>query len=202
MNGVVVRLAGAPDAAALLDLYAYYVEHTSVTFETSAPSCEAFSARIHNIMEEYPFIVLEKDARIVAYAYAHRFHERAAYGWNAELSVYTAVSEKGRGAGSALYGALIRMLQLQNIQNIYAVIAMPNEASVALHHKFGFEQIGEYRKTAYKLGKWHDAAIMERSIGAKACPPEPFIPLCSVPRDRVEAILTEAKQQYIKNIGR
>ncbi len=201
MSRIVFRLARETDAAQILDIYSYYIQNTPVTFETCVPSCETFSCRIQDIAAEYPFIVLEKDMRIIGYAYAHRFHERAAYGWNAELSVYTDLSENGKGAGSALYGALISLLKMQNIQNIYGIIGLPNDASMALHHKYGFTQIGQYHATGYKLDAWRDVAIMENAIGDKACPPKDFIPITEIADNVIMQILNSAKETYMKNLG-
>ena len=100
------RFAAAGDAEDLLAIYAQYID-TPVTFETVLPSADEFRGR-------YPYLVLEEEGKIVGYAYAHRYMARAAYGWNAELSVYLdgrffrAASEGNyirRSSKSALYRA-------------------------------------------------------------------------------------------------
>ncbi|MPN27211.1 hypothetical protein SDC9_174639 [bioreactor metagenome] len=104
--------------------------------------------------------------------------------------------------GSALYRALIEILRLQNFQNLYGIIGIPNDASVALHAKFGFETIGRYHETGYKLGKWHDVVIMEKALGDKSCPPEAVIPVTGIPIEKISQILAEGKNMYLqKNIG-
>ena len=109
MEGYGIRLARLEDARALLSIYAPYVTGTSVTFEYEAPSLEEFTGRVKSILADYPYLVCERGGEIVGYAYAHRYKERAAYQWDAELSVYLNEMHHGRGVGRALYGALIEM---------------------------------------------------------------------------------------------
>ena len=83
-----IRVAEEKDAAALVEIYSYYVEKTAITFEYETPSTEEFAERIHNIKEKYPYIVAEENGEIMGYAYGSAFHPRAAYGWCAEMSIY------------------------------------------------------------------------------------------------------------------
>ena len=96
-----VRFARAEDAPALLSVYAQYID-TPVTLETELPSAAEFRGRIEEISSFYPYLVLEEEGKIVGYAYAHRQMERAAYGWNAELSVYLDGAHLSRGIGKKL----------------------------------------------------------------------------------------------------
>lgn len=93
-----LRFADEHDAAACLTIYAQYID-TSITFETALPSEDEFAGRIRSYGAVYPWLVAEEDGEILAYAYAHRAQERAAYDWNAELSVY--VSKTRREGASA-----------------------------------------------------------------------------------------------------
>lgn len=85
-----VRLATEADAAGILAVYAPYIRDTAITFETETPSLDAFRCRMASIIGDYPYLVVEEDGSIVGFAYAHRLGERAAYAWNAELSIYFA----------------------------------------------------------------------------------------------------------------
>ena len=80
----------ARDASRILAVYAPYIERTAVTFETEVPDGAAFAARVAGIAEAFPYLLLEIDGELAGYAYAHRQAERAAYQWNAELSIYLA----------------------------------------------------------------------------------------------------------------
>ena len=91
-----LRFADEHDAAACLAIYAQYID-TSITFETALPSEDEFAGRIRSYGAVYPWLIAEEDGEILAYAYAHRAQERAAYDWNAELSVYVLKKRGGKG---------------------------------------------------------------------------------------------------------
>ena len=150
-----IRFADPGDAAACLAVYAQYID-TSITFETVLPSEAEFSGRIRSYGAVYPWLIAEEDGHVLAYAYAHRAQERAAYGWNAELSVYVSRDAAGRGLGTKLYTVLLALLQKQGVRTAYGVVTMPNDASSALHQKLGFRTLGTYRNTGYKNGRWRD----------------------------------------------
>ena len=107
-----LRRARLEDVDALLVVYEPYVLETAVTFEYVVPCRDDFAGRLRHIGEEYPWLVLEEEGRVVGYAYAARHMERAAYQWNAVLSVYVDRARLGHGRGRALYGALLDLLTL------------------------------------------------------------------------------------------
>ena len=85
---MIIRFARAEDAQALLDIYAQYI-HTPITFEYELPSAAEFARRISSTLADgYPYLVCQDGDEVLGYAYAHRLGERAAYQWNAELSIY------------------------------------------------------------------------------------------------------------------
>ena len=194
MNALLFRVATEADAPALSGIYAPYVETMSVTFETEVPDQTEFARRIRGTLRRYPYLVCEKEGTVIGYAYAFEQMERAAYRWNAGLSVYLKRTCIGKGAGTALYRALIAILTLQNIQNVYGGITRPNPASEALHKKLGFTELGVYHKTGFKLGKWHDVVWYEKHIGDLAAPPLPPLNVTKIPDEAVTAILREAEQ--------
>ena len=125
-----LRFADEHDAAACLSIYAQYID-TSITFETALPSEDEFAGRIRSYGAVYPWLIAEEEVKILAYAYAHRAQERAAYDWNAELSVYVSKNAAGRGLGTRLYRALLALLKEQGVRTAYGVVTMPNDASAA-----------------------------------------------------------------------
>jgi phosphinothricin acetyltransferase len=186
---ITFRLAQEADAGEILGIYAPYIQNTVITFEYETPSVDEFKTRIKTIAADYPYIVCIWDGRIIGYAYAHRHMERAAYQWNAELSVYIDQACQRRGVGKALYSALIDILQLQNVRNVYGCVTMPNENSEKLHAYFGFKKLGVYHNAGYKCGAWHDVAWFEKDIGNGSPVPEPFIPIHALDRDALAQIL-------------
>ena len=173
---LVIRMAKASDAEELLEIYKPYVINTAITFEYSVPSLEAFTQRIADTLEMYPYIVAEEDGVITGYAYASSFKERAAYDWAVETSVYVSEDARRTGAGSILYKALENYLKRQNVINVNACIAYPNPGSIAFHEKHGYRIVGHFTKCGYKLGQWWDMVWMEKMLGPHPEQPEPFIP--------------------------
>ena len=168
-----IRFAAEADAPALLAIYAQYIE-TGITFEYELPSREEFARRIREFGGTYPYLIWEEDGRIVGYAYAHRQAERAAYQWNAELTVYVRRGREGLGIGTALYGALIPKLREMGLVNLYGVLGLPNPGSEALHRHFGFTRQGLYPRMGFKLGEWHDVAQYGLRLTPPDRPPEPL----------------------------
>ncbi len=160
-----IRKATEADAETLLAIYAPYIA-TPVTFENELPTVEEFARRIREITAFYPYLVCEMADRIVGYAYAHRQMERAAYQWNAELSVYIDKDFTRCGIGKQLYTRMIELLRRQHVQTLYSLITLPNEASVALHRSFGFRIAGIHKQTGYKCGCWHDVMWMDLRINS------------------------------------
>jgi Sortase and related acyltransferases len=115
--------------------------------------------------------------------------ERAAYQWNAELSVYIDRTCLRCGLGKALYSTLIEILRLQNIRNVYGGVTSPNENSEKLHEYFGFKKLGVYHSTGYKCGKWHDVAWFEKTIGNYDLDPKPFISIQELDKNMMMEIL-------------
>ena len=182
------RFAEEADAPALLAIYGQYID-TPITFECALPSAESLTERIRSIRAAYPYIVSEADGRIWGYAYAHRQAERAAYQWNAELSVYLDRSRTGQGLGRRLYTALMEMLRLQGIHTVYALVTVPNEKSEGLHGSMGFRHMGTQRSTGYKDGAWRDVAWFEKQIAPYDPDPAPLAPIGQVPLERLAEIL-------------
>lgn len=162
---MLLRLAEVSDSDSILNIYKPYILNTSVTFEYTVPSSENFRKRVESILSQYPYLVCEDDGNIVAYCYAARFKERAAFGWDCELSIYMKDEYKGRGIGKALYGAVIDICELMNLRNIYGLVVYPNEASEKLHERFGFQLEGVLKKTGYKFGEWLDVLLLVLHLG-------------------------------------
>lgn len=158
-----IRPAVPADAEALLSIYAQYID-TPITFEYGLPSVAAFRGRILETLEEYPYLVCEEDGTLLGYAYAHRFRQREADSWGAELSVYVDKNAHSRGIGRALYTELIRLLRLQGIKTAYGCVTLPNEKSTALHASLGFTEAGIFHNAGCKAGRWHDVIWYEKAL--------------------------------------
>ncbi|MCC6726256.1 MAG: N-acetyltransferase [Saprospiraceae bacterium] len=155
MEKVKIRIAETEDCQSILAIYQYYVLNTAITFEYDVPSVEEMLNRMRNIQTKYPYLIAEFDGNIVAYAYASDFRHRAAYQWSPESTVYIHKDCTGKGIGKMIYKQLFDILKLQGFLNVFGCVALPNPASVALHLKMGFTDVGSFQNIGYKHGQWH-----------------------------------------------
>jgi len=167
-----IRQATEADAAALLKIYAPYVESTAVSFETVAPGVEEFAARIAKSLSRWQYLVAECNAGIAGYAYGSTHRERAAYRYSVEVSAYVDPRFQRQGVGSALYRRLFDDLVAKGYCTAFAGITLPNEASVGMHRSVGFEHIGVFKRIGWKFGRWHDVAWMQRTLRDEPRAPE------------------------------
>lgn len=159
-----IRLASEADAAAIRDLYAPFVETTTVSFELVPPPVDEMARRIAARQDTHPWLLAEDGGRILGYAYAGPFSARPAYLWSVEASVYIDKSAQRRGVGRALYAALLGLLGAQGYHRAFAGISLPNPASVGLHEAMGFSPVGVYRAVGWKFGRWHDVGWWQRTL--------------------------------------
>lgn len=159
-----IRFARPADAPAVAAIYAHYVQHTAITFATHTPTAEEYAARMAD--DRYPFLVAEENGRVQGFAYAAPFREKEAYRWDVELTIYLAPGCEGVGIGKGLMADCLRLLTAQGYLNAYSCITLPNPRSIGLHRRFGFEELGVFKRTGYKLGEWHDVIWLGKVLGA------------------------------------
>ena len=191
MQNIRIRPAEERDIPAMLAVYAPYVEETAVSFEYAVPSPEEFRARLARVQGFYPWLAAEQEGRVLGYAYASRFHPRAAYDWSVEVSIYLGRQERGRGLGRQLYEALEAMLRAQNVLSAYACIAhteTPDEyldhASIRFHERMGYRLTGTFPNCGYKFERWYGMVWMEKRLVPASAPasqkPAPLVAFSSV----------------------
>lgn len=179
MVDVLIRHADPDgDAAACAEIYGPFVRDTVISLEEVAPDERELAERIRRISLTHPWLVAEVGGAVVGFAYASEHRERACYRWAADVAVYLDPAYHGQGIGRTLYGALLPLLERQGLQVACAGITLPNDASVALHERCGFEQIGVYRRIGWKFGEWHDVGWWQRELAAPSerVPREPGLP--------------------------
>lgn len=160
------------DAEEILSIYAPYVENTAITFEYTVPKISEFRSRIEKTLERYPYLKAVSDGKIVGYTYAGVFHERQAYDWAVETTVYVKSGCAGQGIGKMLYNSLEKCLGAQGILNLNACIAYPENQdeyltrnSAEFHKHIGYRTVGEFYKCGYKFNRWYNMVWMEKLIG-------------------------------------
>ena len=138
------------------EIYAPYVRDTLVSLEYDPPSIEEFTARFDRITARYPWIVWEEDGRVLGYAYADVALSRAAYQWDADLSIYLDGEIRGRGIGHELYDWMEDRMRALGYVNLYAIVTAANAASCRFHERRGYKRLGVLEKSGFKFGAWHD----------------------------------------------
>lgn len=175
MSARLIRNASEHDAAELHAIYAHYVLHGFGTFEEVPPGAHSFEEKIRAIAGHgLPFLVAQDGPEIVGYAYASPFRPRTGYRYSVEDSVYVRDGLRGRGIGRELLNALVPRCEALGVRQIVAVIGdSENRGSIGVHEGAGFVHAGVVRGVGYKLGRWVDIVMMQRTLngGATTAPP-------------------------------
>lgn len=151
------------DAGPCAAIYAPFVKDSTVSFELEAPDAAEMARRIAEYGTSHAWLVAEAGGALVGYAYGSPHRTRAAYASSCDVGIYVAPSAARQGVGRALYGALLPKLA-ETYHAAFAGIALPNEASIALHEAFGFTHLGTYREVGSKFGQWHDVGWWQRLL--------------------------------------
>lgn len=161
-----IRRARPQDLEALTALYNHYVEHTAITFDLEPFAVEARRAWLEGFGESgrHQLFVAEEQGAVAGYAGTRGFRDKRAYDTSVETSVYLAPGATGRGLGRALYERLFAALEGADVHRAIAGITLPNDASVALHRRFGFESVGVMREVGRKHDRWWDVLWMEKAL--------------------------------------
>lgn len=151
-----IRPIRIDDIPACVSLYNPYITDTTITFEMEPLSVETFSARVHDITQQYPYYVCEDDEThaILGYAYLSPYSERKAYRFTCDLSIYLAMDVRGRGIGRALYEAIEAEARRRGFYTIIAIVTSENAASMAFHESMGFVKMADFPNMGHKFGRW------------------------------------------------
>ena len=168
-----LRAATEADVPEILGIYAPYILTTTITFEYTVPTEEAFLERFRSVTAQFPWLVWEEQGRILGYAYASAPFSRSAYGWCAEPSIYLRGDARGKGVGRRLYAALEAILQAQGYCVSYALITSENEGSIAFHEKLGYRKCGFLDNCGLKFGRWLGVYWLEKRLKSVEIPTKP-----------------------------
>lgn len=166
MHDLEVRAARDADVEPLTRLYNHYVVHSPATFDIEPISIEERRAWMGHYHEHGPhrLLVAEQGGRVLGYATSSVFRARAAYATSVETSVYLDPEQTGRGVGTALYGALFDVLAGEDLHRAYAGVTLPNAASVALHRRMGFSDVGDYDEVGRKFDRYWSVCWFEKKL--------------------------------------
>lgn len=159
-----IRPLRESDIGACLEIYQYYIENTTYTFEEERLDEALFAARVRRITERFPFLVAVEEGKIVGYAYLDRFHERSAYRYTADLSIYLDHRVLHRGVGSLLYAAIESAAREAGFCQLLSLVTAENAGSVAFHEKHGFVLRGELPDVGYKFNRWLGVRYYQKTL--------------------------------------
>jgi phosphinothricin acetyltransferase len=160
LDAVMIRAATDDDSHAIAAIYNHFIANTHVTFETEAITASEMARRITE-NSPLPWLVAEGPGGILGYAYASKWRVRHAYRFSAETTVYLRDDATGQGLGTRLYDKLLRNLRDRGFHSAIGGIALPNQASVALHEKLGFVECARFKEVGFKFDTWVDVGYWQ-----------------------------------------
>jgi phosphinothricin acetyltransferase len=187
-----IRLAHEGDAEGIAAVYRPYVTDAATSFEIDPPGTAEMARRIEATLAVAPWLVCTgASGEVRGYAYASRHHDRPAYQWSVDVTVYIAARYHRRGMGRALYHTLFSLLRVQGFFTAHAGITLPNAGSVGLHEALGFRPVGVYPAVGWKLGSWRDVGWWHLPLQKRpATPPPPLSPGQAQKLDSWAAVLS------------
>ncbi len=165
MTDVSVRTASVADVPALNAIYNEYIADSHVSFDTEPWTDDQRVAWFdQRISDGYPILVAMLDDDVVGAAWSGPWRDKAAYRTTAETTVVLAPEHSGAGIGPMLLAELMDALAAAGFTVAIAIVALPNEGSIAVHRKLGYEEAGVLRGVGFKDGRFHDTMILQRPI--------------------------------------
>jgi phosphinothricin acetyltransferase len=166
---MLIRPARAEDFVEIAAITNYYIETTAIHFGYDPCTADDLRQLWEKTRAKHPWLVAEDaqvapetPGRVIGYAKSGVWRERAAYQWTAEVGLYVAPMERGKGIGTALYDELLSQVALRGFHSAVAGITLPNDASIKLHEKLGFEHVGTFQEAGFKLDAWHSVDFWQK----------------------------------------
>jgi len=159
MDSVLVRDAVPADLPRIAAIYDEQVRTAISTFDVEPCPIAYWEARLSSTEAGDHLLVADSGSAVVGYAYSSSYRPRPAYARTREVSVYLDGSARGQGLGRLLYDELLARLRADDVHQVLAVIALPNDASEALHRACGFERVGLLPEVGWKFDRWIDTAM-------------------------------------------
>jgi phosphinothricin acetyltransferase len=166
MSDVRVRPATPRDLARLCEVYNHYVAEGAITFdiEPFTPDERRSWYDAHTTGPGHRLLVAEDAGTVVGYAGTGPFRSKRAYDTTVETTIYVVPEALGHGIGRALYTALFEALTGEDVHRAVAGVTLPNPASLVLHERFGFREVGVFRENGRKHGRYWDVMWLERAL--------------------------------------
>jgi phosphinothricin acetyltransferase len=159
---LVIRDALESDAEGIAGVYAHHVLNGTASYDVEPPTVADTRAKISRIRRAgWPFLVAEVQGQVAGYAYVTQFRDRAAYRYTAEDSIYVHPDHMRRGVGRALLKALLERSEKYGFRTVIAVVGGAEPASIGLHERCGFQEVGRLRRAGFKFGRWLDNVYLQ-----------------------------------------
>ncbi len=166
---VIVRPSRDSDVPAMLAIYLHHIRNgvdVSHQGDIETPDADDLKRRRKSMLSrKMPHIVAEEGGRVVGYAYAVPFRKRPAYRYTVKHSIYIHQDQLRRGLGRRLMAGLIDACAAAGFRQMIGYIDAANKASLALHARFGFRNVGFLPQVGFKFGQWSDTVMVQRSLG-------------------------------------
>lgn len=161
---MLIRAAGPADLEAINEIHGHYARTTHVSFDTRALTVEErreWFLRFEGGVKHRLLVAVDGE-RVVGHAHSLPWRAKHAYERTVETTILVRPGAEGRGIGSALYGTLLDEIESAGVHRAYAVIALPNDASIVFHEHHGFRSVGVLDEVGHKFGRWWSTRLMER----------------------------------------
>lgn len=175
-----IGLVSPDDIPQILEIYTPFVLETTTSFETAVPSLKVFEQRVQDYASKAPWLVARNGKEVLGYAYATAHRSRGAYRWNQEVTVYVHPNHRKKGIARALYKKLLELLKAMGYTKAFAIITLPNEASIGFHSALGFEHIGDMPDVGFKFGSWHTTSWWHLALQQPGFVPGEIKPIESI----------------------
>jgi len=160
-----IRSATSKDSGQIAEIYNHYISTSIITFEEDPITSDEMSIRISaTFQEKLPWLIFEHNGQILGYAYASKWKGRCAYRYSVESTVYLCHKNVSKGLGSKLYSELIKELKFKKFHTAIGGIALPNESSIGLHEKLGFEKVAHFKEVGNKFNQWIDVGYWQLKL--------------------------------------
>jgi L-amino acid N-acyltransferase YncA len=164
---IIVRPSRGDDIPAIAAIYGHHVRHGIASFEEVPPeAAEMARRRAELVAREFPYLVAEREGKVVGYCYAGPYRARIGYRFSVEDSIYLDPGEVGRGVGRLLLAEVIERSAALGYRQMVAVIGGSETLpSINLHKALGFTHVGVLSGIGFKFGRWVDSVLMQRPLG-------------------------------------
>mgnify|MGYP001156668550 FL=1 len=161
-----IRVGTLPDIAGITDIFNFYIEHTNARFEEEKLSLEnrqQWFSQFSSQSKYQLYVATEGDA-LLGFACSQQYRAMSAFEDTAEVTIYLAAEAQGKGLGSKLYSQLFASISDYGVHRVLSGVALPNEASIALHKRFGFREVGVFNEYAKKNDQYISSMWLEKAL--------------------------------------